>query len=95
MFSDALRSSLANTFAAAGFNLVGDLTAPDRWDFKDGSLVKIGMHAVMGGLAAEAAGGDFKTGALAAGVNELLVDSLAKQYGEMDPDQKKSLLVMN
>ena len=95
LFSDALRSSLANTFAAAGFNLVGDLTAPDRWDFKDGSLVKIGMHAVMGGLAAEAAGGDFKTGALAAGVNELLVDSLAKQYGEMDPDQKKSLLVMN
>ncbi|MDR8013308.1 two-partner secretion domain-containing protein [Ectopseudomonas guguanensis] len=94
-FSDALRSSLANTFAAAGFNLVGDLTAPERWDFKDGSPVKIAMHAVMGGLAAEAAGGDFKTGALAAGVNELLVDSLAKQYGEMDPDQKKSLLVMN
>ena len=94
-FSDALRSSLANTFAAAGFNLVGDLTAPGEWDFKDGSPVKIAMHAVMGGLAAEAAGGDFKTGALAAGVNELLVDSLSKQYGEMDPDQKKSLLVMN
>ncbi|WP_313056413.1 DUF637 domain-containing protein, partial [Pseudomonas lopnurensis] len=93
--SDALRSSLANTFAAAGFNLVGDLTAPGEWDFKDGSPVKVAMHAVMGGLAAEAAGGDFKAGALAAGVNELLVDSLAKQYGEMDPDQKKSLLVMN
>lgn len=94
-FSDALRSSLANTFAAAGFNLVGDLTAPERWDFKDGSPVKIAMHAVMGGLAAEAAGGDFKTGALAAGVNELLVDSLSDIYGKMDPDQKKSLLVMN
>lgn len=94
-FSDALRSSLANTFAAAGFNLVGDLTAPGEWDFKDGSPVKVAMHAVMGGLAAEAAGGDFKTGALAAGVNELLVDSLSDIYGKMDPDQKKSLLVMN
>lgn len=94
-FSDALRSSLANTFAAAGFNLIGDVTAEDQWNLADGSPGKVAMHAVMGGLAAEAAGGDFKTGALAAGVNELLVDSLAKQYGEMDPDQKKSLLVMN
>ncbi|WP_376780216.1 hypothetical protein [Stutzerimonas nitrititolerans] len=32
----------------------------------------------MGGLAAEAAGGDFRTGALAAGLNEALVDSLAQ-----------------
>lgn len=94
-FSDALRSSLANTFAAAGFNLIGDQTAPEKWDLKDGSLAKIGMHAVMGGLAAEAAGGDFKAGALAAGANEALVDALAQQYGEMDTEQKKSLLVMN
>lgn len=49
----------------------------------------------MGGLAAEAAGGDFKTGALAAGVNEALVDSLAQWYEGMDPEEKKSLLVMN
>ncbi|MEO4049322.1 filamentous hemagglutinin N-terminal domain-containing protein [Pseudomonas sp. CAU 1711] len=93
--SDALRSSLANTFAAAGFNLVGDLSAAGKWDLKDGSPAKIGLHAVMGGLAAEAAGGDFKTGALAAGVNEALVDSLSDWYGQMDPEQKKSLLAMN
>ncbi|BCY00588.1 DUF637 domain-containing protein [Stutzerimonas stutzeri] len=93
--SDALRSSLANIFAAAGFNLVGDLSAPEKWDLRDGSVAKIGLHAVMGGLAAEAAGGDFKTGALAAGVNEALVDSLSSWYGEMDSEQKKSLLVMN
>ncbi len=49
----------------------------------------------MGGLAAEAAGGDFRTGALAAGLNEALVDSLAQQYAGMDPDKKKGLLVMN
>ncbi|MGY4523362.1 DUF637 domain-containing protein [Pseudomonas sp. TE21394] len=91
----ALQNSLVTTFAAAGFNLVGDITAPDRLNLPDGSLAKIGLHAVMGGLAAEAAGGDFSTGALAAGVNEALVDSLAKHYGDMDPAQKKSLLVMN
>ncbi|MEN5240950.1 DUF637 domain-containing protein, partial [Pseudomonas sp. TWI923] len=94
-FSDALRSSLANTFAAAGFNWVGDQTSPDRWDLKEGSVAKIGLHAIMGGLAAEAAGGDFKTGALAAGVNEALVGSLSQWYGKLDPEQKKRLLTMN
>ncbi len=49
----------------------------------------------MGGLAAEAAGGDSKTGALAAGVNEALVGSLSQWYGTMDPEQKKRLLTMN
>ncbi|MFP6862235.1 DUF637 domain-containing protein [Pseudomonas sp.] len=93
--SDVLRTSLANSFAAAGFNWVGDQTTTGKWDLKDGSPAKIGLHAVMGGLAAEAAGGDFKTGALAAGVNEALVDSLSDWYGQMDLEQKKSLLVMN
>ncbi|WP_434650257.1 filamentous hemagglutinin N-terminal domain-containing protein [Pseudomonas sp. D1-2] len=92
-FDNALRSSLANTFAAAGFNLVGDLGK--KFDLKEGGLAKVGLHAVMGGLAAEAAGGDFKTGALAAGVNELLIDSLAEQYTEMTLEQKNRLLVMN
>ncbi len=92
-FDNALRSSLANTFAAAGFNLVGDLGK--GFDLKEGGLAKIGLHAVMGGLAAEVAGGDFKTGALAAGLNEALVDTLAKQYDGMQPEQKQKLLVMN
>jgi len=92
---DALQTTLANTFAAAGFNFIGDISMSDQMALKDGSLAKIGLHAVMGGLAAEAAGGDFKTGALAAGINEALVSSLAKQYEGMDPDKKKGLLVMN
>ncbi|WP_371923905.1 DUF637 domain-containing protein [Pseudomonas sp. SJZ085] len=92
-FDDALRSSLANTFAAAGFNLVGDIG--EKYNLKEGGLAKVGLHAVMGGLAAEAAGGDFKTGALAAGVNELLVDTLAQQYTKMTKEQKNKLLVMN
>nr|WP_312973039.1 DUF637 domain-containing protein [Pseudomonas sp.] len=92
---DALQAALANTFAAAGFNLVGNITGPNKLGWKDGSLGKVGLHAVMGGLAAEAAGGDFRTGALAAGANEALVSVLAEQYGSMPRDEKKALLVMN
>ncbi len=89
---DAMRSSLANAFAAYGFNLVGDSTAGVM---DDGSLGKIGLHALVGGLAAEATGGDFRTGALAAGVNEALVDSLANQYASLSIDDKKGLLVVS
>ncbi|WP_313711359.1 hypothetical protein [Pseudomonas sp.] len=49
----------------------------------------------MGGLAAEEAGGDFKTGAVAAGLNEAVVDTLAQHYAEMQPEKKQQLLVMN
>ncbi|RCM31317.1 p120 [Pseudomonas aeruginosa] len=89
---DALQNSLANAFAAYGFKLIGDTT---HGVLDDGSLGKIGLHALMGGLAAEAAGGDFRTGALAAGVNEALVDSLAKQYASLPIDDKKGLLTMS
>ncbi|MFG9067237.1 DUF637 domain-containing protein, partial [Pseudomonas aeruginosa] len=89
---DALQNSLANAFAAYGFNLIGDTT---HGVLDDGSLGKIGLHALMGGLAAEAVGGDFRTGALAAGVNEALVDSLAKQYASLPIDDKKGLLIMS
>src|SRR5690554_4418759 len=92
-FGDALTSTLANTFAAAGFNWVGDFSQNNQLD--NGSLAKIGLHAIMGGLAAEAAGGDFKSGALVAGANEALIDTLAKQYGDMTHEQRSSLLTMN
>lgn len=90
---DALQTSLANTFAAFGFNLVGDIGQANN--LQEGGLTKIGLHAVMGGLAAEAAGGDFKTGALAAGVNEALIDHLATQYADMPKDKRDALLAMN
>ncbi|MGY8829214.1 MAG: two-partner secretion domain-containing protein [Pseudomonadales bacterium] len=90
---DALQTSLANTFAAFGFNLVGDIGQANN--LQEGGLTKIGLHAVMGGLAAEAAGGDFKTGALAAGINEALIDHLATQYADMPIDKRDALLVMN
>ncbi|MBG4983009.1 DUF637 domain-containing protein, partial [Pseudomonas aeruginosa] len=77
---------------AYGFKLIGDTT---HGVLDDGSLGKIGLHALMGGLAAEAVGGDFRSGALAAGVNEALVDSLAKQYASLPIDDKKGLLIMS
>ncbi len=92
-FGDALTSTLANTFAAAGFNWVGDISL--EHGFKEGGLTKIGLHAIMGDLAAEAAGGDFKIDALAAGANEALIDTLANQYDNMSQDQRSGLLVMN
>ncbi|ANF86561.1 Hemagglutinin [Pseudomonas antarctica] len=71
--SDALKGALFNTLAAASFNLVGNYTQDV---VADGSAPKIAIHAMVGGLLAEATGGDFKTGALAAGANEALVTHL-------------------
>jgi len=68
---DALQSTLFNTLAAASFHAVGDYV-PDA----DGSLQKVMVHAMVGGLLAQVSGGDFKTGALAAGANEALVSQL-------------------
>lgn len=54
--SDVLKTALFNTLAAVSFNLVGDLTK-DVID--DGSATKVVIHAMVGGLLAEATGGDF------------------------------------
>ncbi|WP_260620541.1 DUF637 domain-containing protein [Pseudomonas protegens] len=72
--SDALKSALFNTLAAASFNAVGDYTK--KWGIDDGTLPKIAIHAMVGGLLSQATGGDFKTGALAAGANEALIEHL-------------------
>ena len=73
--SDVLKNALFNTLAAASFNAVGDYTLGV---FDDGSLPKIAIHAMVGGLLSEATGGDFKTGALAAGASEALVVELGQ-----------------
>lgn len=85
-WGDVLHNSLLSTLNAAAFNAVGDYTQ-GKWT--DGSPQKVALHAIVGGLLNEAAGGDFKTGAIAAGANEVLVaqlDALVKN----DPN----LLVM-
>ncbi|PBP95240.1 hypothetical protein CCL17_24055 [Pseudomonas congelans] len=77
-FKDNLGSSIVSTGIATGGAIaagkIGDFTL-----FDEGKLTKVGMHAVLGGLMSEAMGGDFRTGALAAGANEMVVDYLAER----------------
>ncbi|MNN39971.1 hypothetical protein D3C81_1540280 [compost metagenome] len=75
---DALQATLYNTLAAASFNAVGDYT---QGVYADGSIQKVMIHAMVGGLLAEASGGDFKAGALAGGANEALVAQLDQWVG--------------
>lgn len=53
----------------------------------------IALHALMGGLAAKAQGGEFATGALAAGANKALVSNLHGQLEGMDQKDQESLLL--
>ncbi len=76
-FGTALVSEAGNVAMATGFNFVGDYVK-----FPDGSVEKIMAHAVMGGLLAEATGSDFKTGAVAAGLNEALIKQMADVAGD-------------
>ncbi|HEK0142860.1 TPA: DUF637 domain-containing protein, partial [Pseudomonas aeruginosa] len=75
---DAMAGQATNLAMAAGFNLIGDW-ADGKFD--SGSPQKVMAHALMGGLLAQATGGDFKTGAMAAGVNEALVNVLSNMAG--------------
>lgn len=92
-FGDALSSSLYNAFAAAGFNFVGDVG--DKNELQPGSSPMVIMHALMGGLAAKASGGDFAAGAMAAGVNEAVVEDLNTQFAGMPKDKQDILLTMS
>jgi filamentous hemagglutinin len=74
-FKDGLQGALFNTLMATSFNAVGDYSKSQNW--ADGSPQKIAMHALVGGLLAEATGSDFASGAIAAGANEALVKQLA------------------
>ncbi|WP_038706214.1 two-partner secretion domain-containing protein [Pseudomonas soli] len=60
-------SSAADALSAGIYNRLGT-----QLEFS-GLPAKLGAHALVGGLIAELAGGDFRTGALAAGANEAFV----------------------
>ncbi|DAB31193.1 MAG TPA: hypothetical protein CFH79_10540, partial [Sulfurospirillum sp. UBA11407] len=69
-FKDGFRSALATEVSNASFEYVGDTS---MWkNYLDGSLEKTLLHSVVGGASAELMGGDFASGAAAAGFNELL-----------------------
>ena len=85
----ALQSALLNTLAATSFNAAGNL------GLQNGSPQKIALHALVGGLVAEAAGSDFATGAVAAGANEALAGQLRQAVTQMSPENRDALLSMS
>ena len=84
----ALQGAVHHVVSGVLFNAVGDFS---HGRYANGSPEKIAMHAFVGGLTAEAMGGDFRTGALAAGANEALVEFLDSQLGS-DPETRTLLL---
>ncbi|VVP30827.1 hypothetical protein PS862_04358 [Pseudomonas fluorescens] len=73
-FKDAMKGSVFDVLQATAFTGVGDFG--EAFKLQDSGLSKTALHAVVGGLLSEAMGGDFKTGAIAAGANEALIASL-------------------
>ncbi|MFK0089671.1 DUF637 domain-containing protein [Pseudomonas sp. NPDC090755] len=91
-FGDALKDSLYNTFAAAGFNAIGDFG--QAHDLKAGDAQMVVMHALMGGLAAQARGDSFAAGAAGAGLNEALVSDLDQLVGSYSAESREAMLTM-
>ncbi len=71
-FVNNLLGAVIDIGGAVAANKVGNLT------LAEGSPSKVAAHALVGGLKSMAMGGDFKTGALAGGANEVLVQYLAE-----------------
>jgi filamentous hemagglutinin len=77
-YGGSFKDNLAEAALGNAISIGGALGANEIGDLKlaEGGLSKIALHAALGGLMAEAMGGDFRTGALAAGANEALVGFL-------------------
>ncbi|PJK33006.1 hemagglutinin [Pseudomonas sp. S10E 269] len=77
--------SLKNNLAQASISAAADVLSASIYNRLGTQLeftgipAKVGAHAIVGGLIAEAAGGSFRTGALAAGANEAFVASVGEK----------------
>jgi hypothetical protein len=77
----------------AGARLANNISGSS---FAGGKITKVGLHAMLGGLLSMAQGGDFATGALAAGGDEALVEAVASVVapntlsGTATPEQQKA-----
>jgi filamentous hemagglutinin family protein len=82
LYGGSLKGNLAEAAIGNAVTVAGAIGADaiGGLELKSGSLEKIALHAALGGLLAEASGGDFRTGALAAGASEALVDLLAEKF---------------
>ncbi|MDN6877038.1 DUF637 domain-containing protein [Pseudomonas citronellolis] len=84
-FSDSMQGALYGILQATAFKYVGDL------GFPSGGVQNTVAHAIAGGLLAEAMGGDFKTGAMAAGASEALANVLTSGFLEGDSEKAKRM----
>ncbi len=91
-FEDYLQTAAenqgANVLSAVAFYRAGNLAKSHFW--AEGNLGRVGLHAVVGGAVSEATGGDFVTGAAAAGLNQalhpLLMSAAKGLAGETPPE---------
>jgi filamentous hemagglutinin len=72
-----LGAAVGEGVTVAGATLANDISGSS---FAGGKLTKVGLHALLGGVLSVAQGGDFATGALAAGGDEALVDMIADKF---------------
>jgi len=101
----SLGDNFINNMLGAVIDIGGALAANKigNLNLVDGSPTKIAAHALVGGLKSMAMGGDFKTGALAGGANEAMVQYLADLIlpADYDPNMpgagqsKANLLAMS
>lgn len=90
--TEGLVSQAGNVAAATAFNFVGGF-AQDHWQaaknagdttgmaiWAEGGAARTAMHALMGGAISSATGGDFKTGAMAAGASQALAGVLNSTF---------------
>ncbi|TWC13361.1 MULTISPECIES: hemagglutinin repeat-containing protein [unclassified Pseudomonas] len=82
-----LQSTVYSTLSAYSFDQVGNL------GLKTGSPEKIALHALVGGMIAEASGSDFAVGAMAAGVNEAFANQLRRMSAQMAPENRDRLML--
>ncbi|KPY45910.1 filamentous hemagglutinin [Pseudomonas savastanoi pv. retacarpa] len=84
----SLKDNLGSALVSQGFDLaaaVGNKNLGDFADYMDlspGSAEKIFLHAMLGGALSAARGGDFKTGAIAAGAAEGLTGVATDNLGK-------------
>ncbi|WP_338524383.1 filamentous hemagglutinin N-terminal domain-containing protein [Pseudomonas batumici] len=101
----SLKDNLTSSLAGAAISVGGATLSNDigGTSFSNGSLTKVGLHAVLGGVLSVAQGGDFKTGALAAGADEAAVQTLASLVmpnpamaaADATPDERRKLVALS
>jgi hypothetical protein len=100
-FNDYLKVNMEsqgnNVLSALAYNQIGNLggyladsggaagNASQFGLFVEGGIGRVGLHSVTGGLITEATGGDFATGAAAAGLNQWLSPQLDQIAGHDGP----------